>query len=244
MKNLLYLAAAVSIFAGCKDDDDNDPIYVDETRTFKVVVQNVSSPTTLQAGAMPDRTVPLSHGVWAIYTAGDLFTLNAPSDEGTSRIAEDGFTTVKTNDLNNNSAIYTNGEFVAPGGPDNGPAILAGEQSMFMIKGKPGQKLQIQTMFVQSNDWFYAFGNGGLNLFNANTPISGDVTSQLILFDAGTEYDEPLGLGSTQKPDQGPFDTNFGPPDSLNAVKIANAKHPNFVIPATPSVIKVTITPQ
>jgi hypothetical protein len=248
MKKLFYLAPVVLAlaFTGCSkdDDDDDNNVITDNTRTFKVVVQNVSTATTLEPGAMPDRTAPLSHGVWAVFTTGSLFAVDQPADEGTARIAEDGMTTVKTNSLNNSSLIYSNGEFVAPGGPDSGAAIFVGESSMFMIKGKPGQKLQIQTMFVQSNDWFYSFNNGGLDLFNGSTPVTGDVTSSLVLYDAGTEADEPLGLGTTQKPDQDPLAINVGPDDPVNMIKVASTKHPGFVIPATNSVIKVTITPQ
>jgi hypothetical protein len=253
MKKLTFLLISCGLaFAGCeRDDDDVDDaitpapiINEDNSRGFKVLIENVSNHTTLQEGAMPDRTAPLSHGVWAIMSSGDMFTVNQPADEGTSRIAEDGFTTVKTNELNNRTDVVTNGEFVAPGGPDNGAAIFVGESSMFMVKAKPGEKLQIMTMFVQSNDWFYSF-SGGLPLFNADgSPISGDVTTKLVLYDAGTEYDEPLGLGVHQKPDQDPLAANVGPDDPVNMVKEAAWKHPQFVIPPITSVIRVTVTPE
>ncbi len=244
MNKLFYLAIFVVFVAGCKDDCDDNGMNpsTDTSRMFQVKIENVSTTTTLEPGAMPDRTVPLSHGVWAIYSAGDLFTLNQPSDEGTSRIAEDGMTTVKTNDLNISNIINSNGEFVAPGGPDNGAALFSGETSIFTFQAKPGEKLQIQTMFVQSNDWFYSFRNGGLPLFIGTTPISGNVTSEVVLYDAGTEADEPAGLGSNQKPDQAPMAINIGPDDPINLVKVASEKHPTFVIPSTSSVIKITIT--
>jgi hypothetical protein len=239
------------VMAGCKDDDDDDPTPTptDMSKTFKVTVQNVSTPTTLEPGAMlgglPDRTAPLSHGPWAIYsTSNDLFTVGSPSSEGTSRVAEDGITTVITNDLNNSSWVKHNGEFVAPGGPDNGSAIFYGETSMFMVTAEPGDKLQIESMFVQSNDWFYSFGNGGLPLFNGTTPVNGDMTSYLVLYDAGTELDEPPGLGNTQKPDQDPLDTNIGPDDSVNQVQPVETRHPGLTVPPVASVIKITVVPQ
>jgi hypothetical protein len=150
-----------------------------------------------------------------------IFKKRQPADEGTSRI-----------------------EFVAPGGHDNGAAIFAGESNTFMITAEPGQKLQIQTMFVQSNDWFYSFGDGGLSLFDGDSPINGDMTSKLILYDAGTEADEPPGLGITQKPDQDPLAFNIGPDDSVNMIKEAVSRHSTFIIPSTSSVIRVTVTPQ
>src|SRR5688500_3131577 len=100
MKKIFFVLALAVGFTACDDDDDADPIApTDNTRTFKVVIENVSTLTTLEPGAMPDRSVPLSHGVWAVSNAVQLFQLNQPADEGTSRIAEDGMTTVKTNDL-------------------------------------------------------------------------------------------------------------------------------------------------
>ncbi len=113
-----------------------------------------------------------------------------------------------------------------------------------MITAEPGQKLQIQIMFVHSNDWFYSFGDGGLSLFDGDSPINCNMTSKLILYDAGTEADEPPGVGITQKSDQDPLSYNIGPDDSLNMITDAVSRHPTFVIPSTASVIRVTVTPQ
>ncbi|MDQ3021240.1 MAG: spondin domain-containing protein [Bacteroidota bacterium] len=240
MKKIIYLAAMALLIGGCTDETTTSS--PDQSRRFKVLIENVSTPNTI-ASPRINGTVPLSHGVYAIYASGSLFTPGQVSDEGTSRIAEDGFTTVKTNDLNNTAGIMEHGEFVAPGGPDSGAAIFAGESSMFMVKANPGEKLQIQSMFVQSNDWFYSF-NGGLSLFNGTTPISGDMTSNLVLYDAGTEADEAPGTGPYQKPVQGPTQMNFGPDDAVNMITDARTRHSQLNIPATTSVIRITVTPQ
>jgi hypothetical protein len=211
---------------------------------FMVRVENVSMPNTIPT-MRANGTVPLSHGVYAVYPAGrSIFMAGQAADMGTERIAEDGFTTEKTNMLNNTTGISYHGEFVAPGGPDNGSAIFAGEVSTFMVTARPGDRLQIQTMFVQSNDWFYSFGDGGLNLFDGSTPITGDVTSKLVLYDAGTEADTAPGTGPNQKPAQGPLDKNVGPNDATTTITVATQRHTQFTIPATSSVVKITITPQ
>ena len=58
-------------------------------------------------------------------------------------------------------------------------------------------------MFVQSNDWFFAPGPDGIALFDADgNPISGDITSQVFLWNAGTEVDEEPGIGPNQGPRQ------------------------------------------
>jgi hypothetical protein len=132
------------------------------------------------------------------------------------------------------------GEFSAPGGA-NGPVIGSGESTTFTFEAGPDDKLQIMTMFGNSNDWFYAFGDGGLDLFDGDDAVDGDVTSKLQLYDAGTEQDEMPGLGTFQKPDH-PTTINVGPVDAVNTIKVATSRHTTFIIPPTSGVIKVTVS--
>ncbi len=81
-----------------------------------------------------------------------------------------------------------------------------------------------------------------MQLFTGNSPISGNVTAQLVLYDAGTEEDTAPGTGPNQKPVQSPTATNFGPPDPNRSVRLAS--FPGVSIPAASAVIRVTITPQ
>lgn len=227
------------------DDDGVRPRAV----TFTVTVQDVSTPGLLST-AREMGTVPLSPGVFAVFTGGDpAFTVGSPADEGTERIAEDGFTGPPL-PLGSESTLLaaaprvkSSGVFQSPGGPDAGPAIAAGETATFTITASPGDRLQIETMFVQSNDWFYAFADGGLALFTGNDAVRGDVTGQLVLYDAGTEADTPPGTGPAQKPVQPPMATNVGTAEAV-PIRRASERHPTFTIPATASVIRVTITPQ
>jgi hypothetical protein len=245
MKKLMAIALLGIFLGSCKDDDEDMTTPTpNASRTFKVVIENVSVPNTINSPRIQG-TVPLSHGVYAIYASADpTFTPGQAADAGTERIAEDGFTTEKTNMLNNISDVKDHGEFVAPGGPDNGAALFAGESSMFFVTAKPGDKLQIQSMFVQSNDWFYSFTNGGLALFENGNAVSGDMTAKLLLYDAGTEEDTPPGTGDFQKPVQDPLAMNVGPADPVNMIQPAKDRHPSFTIPENTSVIKITITPQ
>jgi hypothetical protein len=245
MKKILYIAAVAALLAGCKDDDDDDSMN-GTSRTFKISIQNVSTSGTLPGVTRIDGSAPISHGVWAVYSSGSpIFSANESADVGTERIAEDGFTTEKTNMLNTMMSSGMHGEFVAPGGPDSAAALFSGETAEFFVTASPGDRLQIQTMFVQSNDWFYAFDNNGLQLFNNNNPIQGDHTGSLVLYDAGTEEDQPPGLGNNQKPAQDPLATNIGPADPVTTIQSAVTRHGStFTIPATSSVVKVTITPQ
>jgi hypothetical protein len=57
-------------------------------------------------------------------------------------------------------------------------------------------------MMGQSNDWFYAPAESGIELFKSGQAISGDITSQLMMWNAGTEVDQEPGIGSEQGPRQ------------------------------------------
>jgi hypothetical protein len=64
-------------------------------------------------------------------------------------------------------------------------------------------KLFIAQMFGQSNDWFYAPDAAGIALFDGKgKPLGGDVTDKLVLWNAGTEVDEEIGIGPNQGPRQ------------------------------------------
>ena len=237
-------AMAALGLAGCGGSDDDD---TPAARTFTVTVQNVSTPNTV-ASARANGTVPLSPGVFAVFTGADpMFAVGQPADSGTESIAEDGFPGPPLPGTKSTSAaaaagVTQSGVFQSPGGPDNGPALFAGETATFTVTARPGSRLQIETMFVQSNDWFYGFGGGGLALFSGDTPVNGDVTSQLVLYDAGTEQDTAPGTGPFQKPAQDPMAMNVGPSEAV-PIQTAASRHPTFAIPAATSVIRVTVTP-
>jgi hypothetical protein len=183
----------------------------------------------------------LSVGVWAVVEEGTIFDLNQESSVAIERLAEEGSPTLMTAELILDEDVAESGEFSSSGGPDNGPLVAAGESVTFSFDADPGDVLQFMTMFGNSNDWFYAFGNDGLDLFNGDNAISGDQTSKIVLYDAGTELDEMPGLGLTQKPDH-PNSVDIGPIDPVDMITNAMSRHTAFVIPATNAVIKVTVT--
>jgi len=69
-------------------------------------------------------------------------------------------------------------------------------------------------MFGASNDWFFGAGEQGIPLFDARgAPIDGDVSSQVVLWDAGSEENEEPAVGphtgpQQSSPDDGPADAN------------------------------------
>ncbi len=93
-------------------------------------------------------------------------------------------------------------------------------------------------MFGQSNDLFYAPGDKAIALFDdAGRPITADITSQLYLWDAGTEVNEEPGLGAAQAPRQSAPNTGRA---ENGVVRLARD---SFKYPATRDVVRVTVKP-
>lgn len=163
---------------------------------------------------------------------------------------------VEVQNVNVPTPMLKSGTFSSPGAGDLGPdvpALFPGESASFTFTAPPstlpplggsGMHLNVATMFVQSNDLFYTFSPEGLDLFDENgNPVSGDVTSQPVLYDAGTEVDEEPGVGPTQKPRQGPTAVDVGPDEDEVLNLIDNAPTNDFTYPPTDQVIRVTVTP-
>ncbi len=55
-------------------------------------------------------------------------------------------------------------------------------------------------MFVGSNDLYFGTDENGLALYDGDDPVSGDLTSQVYLWDVGTEVNEVPGAGLHQPP--------------------------------------------
>lgn len=131
----------------------------------------------------------------------------------------------------------------------SGTAGAAGPGEGFDIvftAGK-GQKVSFATMFGQSNDWFFGPGPAGIALYDAaGNPRSGDVTSELYLWDAGTEIDQEPAVGDATGPRQP--SPEFGAPDPVAKVRQLGRNVPltaggSFALPATSAMIKATLTP-
>ncbi|MGK4004022.1 spondin domain-containing protein [Sorangium sp. So ce1036] len=121
------------------------------------------------------------------------------------------------------------------------PGPLFPEESFeFRVGALPGDRLSFTTMFGQSNDLFYAPDGAGIPLYDeAGNPVSGDVTEQVLLWDAGSEANEEPGAGPSQAPRQtGP---NTGAPDPDNTVRPVED---GYTYPAVEEVIQVTVTPE
>jgi hypothetical protein len=197
----------------------------EEGTTFKIVISNVSKSDTLQVPGAAATKAPIAPGVFVV--SSDPNPILAPGSpdgkNGLEALAEDG---------------NSDGLLKALQAKYGDKAGMLAPGLEFEVKAKPGDRLSFATMFVQSNDKFYAPADGSVTLFDqAGEPMSGDLTSLVRLYDAGTEKDELPGAGPNQAPRQKAM--NQGADEGAN-VRPADD---GFTYPAVNSVIKVTITP-
>ena len=182
---------------------------------------------------------PYAPGVFAIHESGinALFESGNPDlDEGLEALAEDGDPSGLGAALSSKTGVLSSGIFNTPDEASAAGPLLPGATYSFTFDASDGSYLNLATMLVQTNDLFYAFGAGGISLFENGTPISGDVTSQLSLWDAGTEVNEYPGTGINQPVRQSGANTGE---DKNGNVMIVND---NFSYPSTADAIKVTIS--
>lgn len=137
----------------------------------------------------------LSPGVFVIHrNDAPLFaTGNADCGAGLEALAEDGNPATLAGSLAaGGDGLVTSGAFdsVTTGG------AIAGDAFEVTFEADPGDRLSFATGFTASNDWFFGAGPTGIELFHGNDPRWGDITSEVHLFDLGTESDEELDVGA------------------------------------------------
>jgi len=180
---------------------------------------------------------PLSPGAWAVHESGisPIFMIGVPDfGEGLEEQAENGDPTILAASLLAKSGVIYSGIYNTPLGASGPGPIFPGNSFEFTFTAEEGDYLSFATMLGQSNDLFFSPSETGIPLFVSGTPQSGDITSNIMLYDAGTEVNELPGVGLHQ-----PARLNGGEDEGGN-VRIVND---GFTYPAVSSVVKVTITP-
>jgi hypothetical protein len=173
---------------------------------FTVRVENISNPEGMTASNGQKFPFALSPGMFVLSDKNAaLFTEGkAARKNGLEMQAEDGDPSglvASLEAMHHSSNLH--GVFNTPVGAMAAGPIRPGESFEFTVTAMPGMKFFMTQMFGQSNDWFYAPGANGIALFDAKgAPVSGDVTDQFYLWDAGTEKDEEIGIGPNQGPRQ------------------------------------------
>lgn len=87
--------------------------------------------------------------------------------------------------------LVESGTFMGTGTP---PVIFPGQSIGIEFYAGAGQSLSFATMYGWSNDLFFAPENPGINLYKADgTPVTGDVSAQIKLWDNGTRVNQAPG---------------------------------------------------
>ena len=194
-------------------------------------------------GELSGAATPFSPGVFAVASAGEpIYSIGlAERGNGLERIAEDGdpmalaeaMASAEPDDLGDR------GVFNTPAGLDDPGPARPGAAFEITVTAAPGDRLAFATMFGMSNDWFFGTPAGGIELFDADgAPLAGDVTDEIMIYDAGTELDQELAIGADTGPQQaGP---NTGRADPVAQVRALGAG--DYARPASAH-MRVTVEP-
>ncbi|WP_123539160.1 spondin domain-containing protein [Halosimplex salinum] len=232
---------------GTGEETDSMDDGMDETddgmtsvHTFEVTVTNVSEPGTLTTSEGDDLAVPLSPTAYAVHTDDvTAFAAGGGASDGLESLAEDGSPDAFASEVEMADGVDTAGAVATPDGGSEAAPLTPGESYSFEVEAGHDHSLTLATMFVQSNDLFYAPEPSGVSLYEDGEPVDGDVTDELVLWDAGTEENQEPGVGADQAPRQDGPDTG---PEEMATIRRINDVDDMHSYPDTADVIEVTVT--
>ena len=189
--------------------------------------------------------MPLSPGAAVVHNRSvQFFESGTAASAGIEDIAEDGSPSVLVADLTGVDGVRSADAFNTPTGASAPAPIGPGGSYAFEVDAELGDRLSFATMFIQSNDLFYTFEGDGLALFDrSGRPISGDMTGEVLLYDAGTEVNQEPGVGLDQAIRQAGPDTGADENGVLGRITDGAAGRGGFTYPNVSDVIRVTVTP-
>ena len=211
----------------------------DQPKKFTIRVENISQADAFTASNGAKWSLAFSPGTAVVHTnTAPIFTAGKKDrGQGLEAQSEDGNPAVLAKALMGKKGIKSVAVYNTPVGASGPGPITPGAAYEAKITAMPGDKLSMTLMMGQSNDWFYAPDEAGIELFKNGTAISGEISSQIMLWNAGTEVDEEAGIGPNQGPRQkGP---NTGRAENGVVRKVQDGK----AYADTAKVLRVTITP-
>jgi hypothetical protein len=207
---------------------------------FTIRVENISKGEALELSNGQSAPFVSAPVLWVIHggASNPIFIGGAPDrGEGLELLAETGDPSTLVKALAGKPDIVTVGADAKPVGAMVEGPITPGQKYEFQITAQPGQLLSTAWMFGQSNDLFYS-NERPIALFSSSgKPRSSEMTSQLSLWDAGTEVNEEPGLGPNQGPRQATPDA--GVPESQGIAHVRD----RYTYPRIGDVLRLTITP-
>ena len=214
---------------------------------FTVRVENTSKPFTPKGSSGEALAMLFSPGVWAVHTgANPLFTPGQIEPGlGLEGFAEAGMARPFATSLGGAKGVIV-GVFNRPvskttGANGRSPLLEPGFHYEFVIEARTGDRLSFAMMIGESNDGLVATGAEGIALFDASgRPVSGNLTSQVYLWDAGTEVNEEPGLGPNQGMRQGA--PHAGDPER-RPVRLMSEAEFGDRWPLASELVRITLTP-
>jgi hypothetical protein len=239
----IVFCAASGLLAACGSSDDSG---TDASGGAGAGGKN-SAGTAGKGGGTGTAGKGGSSGVESAGSGGEAGTLEAAGaagvgGEGGAAPVVDAFTVTLEN-VAPTKLFTSSGVFDTPVGNLTAGAATPGKTYKFTVDAGRKQKLFFATMLAATNDLFFAPSGDGIPLYLDNgTPITADVTSQVYLWDAGTELNEEPFLGPNTVTKQAA--PNTGPADTNDTVRKIGDVTEGFIFayPAVASMLKVTVT--
>ena len=206
---------------------------------FTVKVENISKGEVLKLSTGTTAPFVAAPTFWALHAgaANPIFTGGQPEPgNGLEQLAETGNPEGLIKYVSAISGVAAVGANARPLGATGDGPLTPGQAYEFEVSASPGQSLSLAWMFGQSNDLFYS-NERPIALFVGGTPVSGDMTAQISLWDAGTEVNEEPGLGPNQAPRQKSPDAGTAEKQSIAHVR------DRYNYPSIGQVLRVTMTP-
>jgi hypothetical protein len=210
------------------------------TTRFTVRVENISTGDALKLSNGQSAPFVSAPVLWVIHTGSTnpIFTGGMrDAGEGLVLLAETGDPSKLVKALTAKSGIVTAGAAARPVGARADGPITPGQKYEFQISVQQGQLLSTAWMFGQSNDLFYS-NERPIALFSASgKPVSSELTTQISLWDAGTEVNEEPGVGPNQGPRQATPDAGVTESEGIAHVR------DQYSYPQVGDVLRLTVTP-
>jgi len=206
---------------------------------FTIRIENVTKPDAFTASNGTKWSLAFSPGTAVVHTGNaPVFTAGQKDrSRGLEAQSEDGDPSKLAQSLKGTKGIKSVTVYNTPVGAKGPGPITPGAAYETTISAVPGDKLTLTLMMGQSNDWFYAPAESGIDLFKEGKAISGDISGQIMLWNAGTEVDQEPGIG----PDQGP--RQKGPNTGKAENGVVSQVQDGKAYAVASNVLRVTIKP-
>ena len=231
---LLAVSAGVILTAAGIASADTD-----QSTKFTIRIENITKLDAFTASNGVKWSLAFSPGTAIVHTVkAPVFTAGKKErGKGLEAQAEDGDPSMLAKSLAGVKGIKSVTVFNTPVGASAPGPITPGTAYEVTVAAVPGDRLSLTLMMGQSNDWFYAPAEPGIELFKNGQALSGEISSQLVMWDAGTEVNQEPGIGSDQGPRQ--KTPNTGKAENGMVRKIDDGK----IYSTAAKVMRITVTP-